>query len=212
MQQYIVMQKKDDINKQEATDSEIKSYYEANKTKIVQEDMLKLFIVIVPKGSNADGAKITCNDLRNKFLNKKLTKDQIIGQSKTSDSTFQAGEMLVPKKEESAYGLGMSWENLCWLFDQKTGFLSDMNETKEDFRFVSISNKYSAKMLGLNDLVQPDSNVTVYNYIKEVLSQQKKMQYVQYAAQEVVNSLNKPEYVDNKKTGADLDKLLNWSN
>jgi hypothetical protein len=36
------------------------------------------------------------------------------------------------------------------------------------------------------------------------------MQYLQTAATEISKSLDTPDNVDRKKTGADLDKLLNW--
>ena len=65
-------------------------------------------------------------------------------------------------------------------------------------------------MLSLSDIVQPETTVTVYDYIRSNLAQQKQMAFVQTAAQEITDSLYKPEYVEEKKTGAALDKLLNW--
>ena len=38
------------------------------------------------------------------------------------------------------------------------------------------------------------------------------MQYVQYAAQQLAESLNTPENVEMKKKDAALDKLLAWEN
>ena len=65
-------------------------------------------------------------------------------------------------------------------------------------------------MLAISDVVQPDTTVTVYNYILANLTQQKQMLFIQQAAQEIADSLNVPEYVEQKKTGAALDKLLEW--
>ena len=210
MQQYIVQQKKDDIQKVTVSDAEVRNFYEGKKTQFVQTDMLKLFIAIVPKGTNPDAAKNKCNDLLNKYKTKKMTSDQIVAQSKTDSTPYQAGEMLVPKTESSAVGLGMEYNNLLWLFDQSEGYVSDLNETSTDYRFIVIIKKYKAKMLGLNDEAQPESKVTVYDYIKQVLLQQKQMEFVQQAGDEIVKSLFKPENYQYKKTGADLDKLLNW--
>ena len=65
-------------------------------------------------------------------------------------------------------------------------------------------------MLTLSDIVTPDETTTVYEYIRQNLAQTKVQSYVQQAAQEVADELRKPEYVEEKKTGAALDKLLSW--
>ena len=209
-QQYIVSQKQAEIAKVAPTDEEIRSYYEGNKASFVWNDMAKIFMVIVPKASDPDGAKLKLNDLRNKYVGKKMTSDQIIVQSKLENSGYQAGEVLIPKTEASAMSLGMPYQNLLTLFAQNEGFVSDLQETSEDYRFVSVGKKYDAKMLSISDVVQPDTTVTVYDFIRSNLSQQKQMAFVQTAAQEITDSLYKPEYVEEKKTGAALDKLLNW--
>ena len=68
--------------------------------------------------------------------------------------------------------------------------------------------KYDAKMLAISDIVQPESTVTVYDYIRAQITQQKQMAFVQKAAQDMSKSLNVPENVEMKKSGAALDKLL----
>ncbi len=209
-QQYVVSQKQADIAKVAPTDEEIRAFYEGNKASFVWNDMAKLFMVIVPKGNDPEAAKLKLNDLRNKFSDKKMTSDQIIVQSKVENSGYQAGEILIPKTEAGAMTLGMTYQNLLALFGQKEGFISDLQNTETDYRFVSVGKKYDAKMLSISDVVQPDTTVTVYDYIRTNLAQTKQMQFVQTAAQELADSLYKPEYVEEKKTGAALDKLLNW--
>lgn len=209
-QQYIVKQKEKDIAAVAATDAEIRQFYEANKTTFVWNDMLKVFIVIVPKGSNPESAKTKANDLKAKYDAKKLTVKDLVDQSNKDGSGFQAGELLVPKRQEYAQTLLMSFENLQALFSVEDGFTCDVNETTDDYRFLTVQKKYNAKMLSLSDIIQPETTTTVYDYIKANLTQQKQMQYLQVAALEVAESLNKPEYVDDKKTGDALDKLLSW--
>ena len=70
----------------------------------------------------------------------------------------------------------------------------------------------AAKMLSISDVVQPETTITVYDYIRSNLGQQKQMQFIQAAAQEISNSLNTPENVERKKTGDALTKLLSWEN
>ena len=104
----------------------------------------------------------------------------------------------------------MSYQGLLLLFGKDEGFVTDVQETSADYRIVVVGKKYDAKMLSISDVVQPETTVTVYEYIRSNLAQQKQMLYVQQAAQEIADSLNKPEYVEEKKSGAALDKLLAW--
>ena len=73
-----------------------------------------------------------------------------------------------------------------------------------------IIKKYEAKMLSLSDVVQPETTITVYDYIKQTLGQQKQMEYLTAAAQEVANELDVESNVERKKQGEALTKLLNW--
>lgn len=210
MQQYVVQKNSAELQKVSPSDDEIRMFYESNKSSFVWNDILKVLLVVVEKGSNADQAKLKLGDLLNKYKDKKLTSQQIALQSESDGSGYQAGEILVPKNETSALGLGMPFENLLYLFTQEEGFVSDIQETDKDFRFISVLKKYNAKMLSLSDIVQPETTVTVYDYIRSNLAQQKQMAYVQTAAQEMSKTLNTSENVEMKKTGAALDKLLDW--
>ena len=76
--------------------------------------------------------------------------------------------------------------------------------------FIALTGKYAAKMLGLSDIMTPDTTVTVYEYIRSYLANQKATAYFSQAAQEIADALHTSQYVEEKKTGAALDKLLNW--
>ncbi len=210
IQQYVVQAKQDEIAKISPTDEEIRMFYEANKASFVWTDMIKIFMIIMPKAGNADVALTKVNDFRNKLVDKKLTTDQITVQSNMENSGFKAGEILLPKTEASSITMGMPYNNLLVLFAQNSGFISDVQETSEDYRVIKVLNKYDAKMLSISDVVQPETTVTVYEYIRQNLGQQKQLQFLQTAAQELAISYNTPENVEWKKTGDALTKLLAW--
>ena len=210
MQQYVVQKNQAEIQKVAATDDEIRMAYESNKSSFVWNDMIKMLLVIVPKGNNPDAAKQKTVDFLSKYKSKALTAEQIAVQSQAENSGFQAGVGLFPKTEAAAAGIGMTLQNLMFVFNQNEGYTSDVEETSEDFRFLSVIKKYDAKMLAIGDLVQPETTVTVYDYIRSSLTQQKQQIYVNNAANTVAKELHTAENVDMKKTGAALDKLLEW--
>lgn len=210
VQQYVVKAKQEELQKVAPTDADIRAFYENNKTSFVWNDMMKLFMARVEKGNDPDAAKLKCNDLRNKIVEKKLTMDQVEVQANLPDSGYQAGNLLVQKTEPFALNLGMTYPSLLTLFSQKEGFVSDLQETEIDYRVFVVSKKYDAKILAISDVVQPETTVTVYDYIRNNLTQQMQMQAVQIAGKELAVSLNTPETVEMKKTGDALLKLLDW--
>ena len=210
MQQYVVQKNQAEIQQVAATDEEIRLAYESNKSSFVWNDMVKMLLVIVPKGNDPDAAKLKTTDFLNKYKSKTLSAEQIAVQSQAENSGFQAGLGLFPKTEAAAAGIGMSLQNLIYVFSQGEGYTSDVEETASDYRFLSVIKKYDAKMLGIGDLVQPETTVTVYDYIRSNLTQQKQQIYMSNAANSVAKELHTAENVDMKKTGAALDKLLDW--
>ena len=140
--------------------------------------MMKVFLVIVPKGTDPEASKLKLNELRNNYIDKKQTLEQMVLESNKEGSAYKAGEILIPIAEASALNLGLSYSNLLSMYDQSEGFVSDMIETDVDFRYLCIRKKYAAKLLGISDVVQPETTITVYDYIRSNLTQQKQMQFM----------------------------------
>ncbi|MBQ9631238.1 MAG: peptidyl-prolyl cis-trans isomerase [Treponema sp.] len=209
-QQYILQNKQSELQSITSTDEEIRAFYELNKASFVWSDMLRLFLVYVPKGEKASEAKTKATELWNSYKDKKQTRDQLVVKSKAPNSGFQAGELLINKTEASAVQLGVSYLDLINIFKESKGYTSDLQDNDTNCQFYSIIDKYDAKMLSIGDVVQPGTTTTVYEYIRTNLVQQKQMEYLQQAANEMSASLDTAENVDRKKNGADLDKLLAW--
>ena len=206
--QYVFAINQEELKKIAPTDDQIRMFYEANKAGFVQKDMQKLFIVSIPKGSDANAAKTKLNQIKNKLADKKTTTEKIVVQAEAEN--FQAGDMLVQKDQQSAMGIGMTMEQLLLLFTKPVGFISDIIDTPDAYQFFTIVKKYDAKMLSLSDLVQPETTVTVYDYIRMGLTQNLQMQYLNQAMQDLANKLNTPENVEMKKSDEAIEKLLNW--
>lgn len=209
-QQYILSQRQNELQLVSASDEEIRGYYELNKTSFVWNDMIKLYLVSIPSNGNVEQARVKADDLYNKLKEKKISTNQLSLDSKKEGSGFLAGEALVNKSQLSAQQLGISYGTLLDLFGKDKGWISSLEERDSGFWFYTIIKKYDAKMLSLSDVIEPDTTVTVYDYIRNNLGKSKQMEYLQKAAQEISNSLVTDANVDRKKTGAELEKLLAW--
>jgi len=209
-QRYVVSLKRNELQNTAATDAEIRSFYEINRSTFVQNDILKLFMVVVPKSKDAAAAKKLADSLYGEVKNKKTNYAQLKVKSKLDNSGFQAGDMYISKGTLAAQQLGMDDAALLKLFSQNVGFISDISETPADYQFYVVQEKYGAKILALGDEVQPDTATTVYEYIKEQLGRQKEASAFAAAVEEVTKSLRTPENYQMLKTGEALNKLLDW--
>ncbi len=209
-QQYINAKRPDAIANSAPTDNEVRSYYEMNKTSFVQSDILKLFLVLVPKTNDSNAALTKITSLMNDLKTSKITLTELRDKAKAEPSGLQAGDMYVSKTQNAAQQLGIDYKTLLSMFSQQIGFYSDINETANDYQFYMIRDRYDARMLTLSDIVQPDTTITVYEYIKNILAQQKQAQAFAAATAELTASLRTPENYQMLKTGEALDKLLEW--
>ncbi len=206
-QQYVYAKKQEELKKVSATDDEIRQAFEMNKSSFVWNDMMKLFLVIVPKGTDAAAAKKKTNALLSQYKGGKGAEEKIKTSSENG-TVYQAGYMLIGKTAAQAQQLGWSYDKVLELFGNKKGFVSELSETDTDYQFYAIMDKYSAKMLSISDIIEPESTVTVYDFIKERLTQQKQSQFLATAAQDIAKSLTTSSNVDRKKSGSALDKLM----
>lgn len=210
-QQYVVVKKAAEINAVQATDKEIRDFYELNKSKIVWNDMVHMFLVSVKKGADANAAKTKIENLKSDFTAKKVTLDGMRAASKDpATAGYVGGDLMVEKTEQYAMLLGVPYESILEIFKAPVNKPSELLETEVDYQFYIVLEKYNAKMLAISDIIQPGSTLTVYEYIKQNLTNQKKSGALLKAIQDISKELNVPANVERKKTGADLDALLNW--
>jgi len=169
--------------------------------------MVKLFLVVVPKGDNPAGAKIKAEALLKGAKDKSLSYDKIKADS---GKDYQGGDLLIGKTAQHAQQLGISYNDLLELFTRDIGYMSKLNETETDFQFYVVRQKYTAKMLSISDLVQPETTITVYDYIKQNLTNQMQSQALIAAVQDITKTLRTPSNFEYKQKEEKLKKLLNW--
>lgn len=209
--QYVMTKKQAEISAVAPKDKDIRDFYELNKSKLVWNDMVHMFLVSVKKENNPDAAKAKIQKLMADFNSGKLTVDSMRESAKNPAAAgYVAGDLLVEKTEDYARLLGISYERLLKIFAEPLKKCSDLKETDADYQFYVLLDKYTAKMLGISDVVQPGSTVTVYEYIKQTLTNQMRSAALIKAVQDISAELNVPANVERKKTGAELDNLLNW--
>ncbi|MDR3284189.1 MAG: SurA N-terminal domain-containing protein [Treponema sp.] len=208
-QQYLVSQKQGELQQVAATDKEIRDFFALNQTQFAQSEMLKLLLVIIQKGTDTQAARKKITDLYGEIKNQKPNLEDI--KKRYANSTdLRAGDIFVSRTPQAAQQLHITADQLSELFGRAASYVADILETEADFQFYVVREKYPARMLTLSDVIQPDSTTTVYEYVREQLSQQKQAQFMTEAIKDITTKLRIPENYQMLKTGAALDALLNW--
>ncbi|MBR4825650.1 MAG: SurA N-terminal domain-containing protein [Spirochaetaceae bacterium] len=208
-QRYVVSLKQKEIEGATVSDAEVRNAYEINKSAFVQSDTMKLFVVVVPKKGDPSAAKALCTSLYNDYKAKKLTTDSMTKQMESSKK-FTCAPFYISKIPSAAAQLGIDYATLLDMFKNSKGFVSEVSENETDYQFYIILDKYDAKMLTLSDPVTPGQAVTIYEYVKGNLIEEKRNMIFQNALADVTKELRVPANYKMEKTGAALDKLLTW--
>lgn len=210
-QAYVMQKKQRELQSiPNPTDEQIRSYYEVNKQSFVQPDTVQLFLVVSAKGSKPAAAEKIIKDIQKKLSSNAKASAEIKTQSHEKNSAFQAGEIFVSKTALAAEQLGVSMEELLKIFAMKKGDVSSVNETPESFQCFMVLDKKDAKILALSDVVEPGSNVSLYEYIKRMVMMQRQNEALSEALVAVTNDLRKPENFVIFKKDSELEKVLSW--
>lgn len=190
------------------TDQEIRAEYDLNKQSLVRPDTVKLFLVGVQKSD--PNAKKQIGKLRVQILENPSSIEQVRNSAKTAKPIFFADDIYVSKTKLAADQLGVPMDTVLKIFKMKKNEVSDISETADTYQCFMLREKIDAKILGLSDEVQPGSAVTVYEYLKKMLLQQKQQEALASAIADLTNDLRKPENFKILKSDEELKRLLSW--
>ncbi len=210
-QRYVMVKKKKDLASLPLpTDSQIRSYYELNKQSFVQPDTVQLFLAVAPKDKSASAAEKKIKEVQKKLSSDPKSIDAIRTQSHKKNSGFEAGEVFISKTQLAAKQLGVPMEELLKIFSLKKGAVSPVNETPMNYQCFLVLDKKEAKILALSDVVEPGSNVSLYEYIKRMVMMERQNKALSDALTALTNALRKPENFRIFKKDAALEKQLSW--
>ncbi len=137
-----------------------------------------------------------------------MTFDELKMKAALPASGYQAGDTYIGKNSQAAAQLGITYQELLSMFSRSVGSISGVEESTANYRFNVIRAVYPSKLLELSDVVQPDSTTTVYEYIRNFVTQQKASEYFNVATAELCDELRTSSNYQMMKTGAALDTLL----
>ena len=116
--------------------------------------------------------------------------DEVFARGQAANSTFQAADGgYLPRNHEAQSIVGAEFIDIA--FSLKLGEVSRLIEgvPGTGYQIIKITESYSMKPLELDDIFQLGINMTVYDYIGNILLQESQQKILTQASQELVTEL-----------------------
>jgi len=191
VQRYLMTKKASTLeNIRVPTESEIQSTYNLTKAQLTRPDTVRLSMIIVPFGQDAASktrAQQTANGLAREIGSNASKFDEVALRGRNANSGFRSGEDYVPRNMEAAQVMGQAFIDTA--FGLRQGQVSQVIEGRMGYMIVKVTETYSQKSLELDDIFQLGSDVTVRMFIGNSMLQQRQMEALTQATQELATEL-----------------------
>jgi len=206
-QKYLMSKKQSTIEGLKVpTEAEIISTYNLTKAQFVRPDTVRFSMIQIDFGADA-AAKTKAKDLAerlSKEIGSSASKfDEVVLRGQSPNSGYQAGDGgYLPRNMEAAQIVGQEFINTA--FSLKQGEVSKLMEGARGYQIVKVTETYAQKNLELDDVYQLGTRMTVRDYIGNAMLQERQMEVLSKATQELVAELRAG------KTFQVFDKNLVW--
>lgn len=195
LQAYLMQEKGDELNARDynPTDAEITAFYRRNQTNFVISEYVRFSDIYVTKTGDS------ATDLRNRNQ-----MNQVAADIKAGRITYEAAVNQYSEDEESKplggdMGYLMSSNTIAregygdafvdTVLGLPVGQVSNVLESNIGYHIPKVTYHQDAKMLGINDRIDPNQSTTVYQYIQQGLAQQNMNTAANEALDEMLNDL-----------------------
>jgi parvulin-like peptidyl-prolyl isomerase len=191
-QKYLMSKKQSSFDSIKApTEVEIRDTYNLYRTQFVRPDTVRFSMIQVAYGSDAAAktrAKTLIDSLTKEIGSSPSKFDEVVLRGQSPSAGYQAGDGgYLPRNPEAVQAAGQEFVNTA--FNLKQGEVSKVIEGLRGYQIIKITETYAMKSLDLDDIFQLGSRMTVREYIGNTLLQERQMEVLQKATQELVTEL-----------------------
>jgi parvulin-like peptidyl-prolyl isomerase len=198
MEKYLLTKKQQVFDAVKApTPEEIQDFYDLNKASLVRPDTVRLSMIQIPFGDDRAKAK-TLADSLGREIGTSPAKFDDAALRQGREAGFIAGDAgYLPKNPQGEQAVGA--EVMRAAFSLSQGQVSGVLTGPRGYLILKITESYTQKQLGLDDIIDLDSKMTVRQYINGGLSQNKQVSAIAQAQQELYDELRKGNPFDINK-------------
>jgi len=206
-QKYLMSKKQSSFeNIKTPTEADITSAYNLTKAQFVRPDTVRFSMIQIEYGPDA-ASKTRAKELADRLIREigsSASKfDEVVLRGQAPNSGYQAGDGgYLPRSMEAAQIVGQ--EFITTAFNLKQGEVSKLMEGVRGYQIIKVTETYAQKNLELDDIFQLGSRITVRNYIGNSILQERQMEALKKATEELVAELRAG------RTFQIFEKNLSW--
>lgn len=194
VERYVMNAKRNMIESISApTEQEVRRVYREHATDFINPEFARIQHVFVSNQdkSDDDAYEKIRRAYRRLQSGEKSFSELVIEVTEDGGTRFTEGEIgWLPINDAGIRQmLGVNFVNE--VFELSTGEISGIIESNAGYHIVRMVEHREARVLGLNDPINPGTSTTVYQYISSVIFQQKQAQVFNQAIEELVEELRK---------------------
>ncbi|HOE83847.1 MAG TPA: peptidylprolyl isomerase [Sphaerochaeta sp.] len=198
---YVRLMKASDLNKAiTIPESEITSFYRKYRTQFVSPETVKLSHIYIPFTDNettnrANKAKL--DDVARRISSGALSFEKaVVEYSEDAQSKSKAGDIgwLTMDNTDALAGLGDAFFDAA--FSTEVGMTSAVVTSLTGYHILKVLTYSEPKILALDDVISPETTVTIRAYITDQLSQAKQEEVYIKAINDLVSDLRKSATVN----------------
>jgi parvulin-like peptidyl-prolyl isomerase len=192
VQKFLMARKGDLINSVRApTEEEITAEYNLLRSSLVRPETIRFSMIQVPYGPDA-ASRTRARELANRLFQEIGSNpskfDEVAARSIAPNSGYEAGDAgFLPRNPEARNVVGQEFMNIA--FSLRQGDVSRLIEGIQGFQIIKVTENYGESSLGLDDIFQLGTRITVRAYIGQSLLSQRQQAILAQASQEIVIEL-----------------------
>ena len=191
-QKYLMAKKGSLIESvKQPTEAEIVAEYNLLRRELVRPETVRFSMIQVPYGSDA-ASRTKARELADRLIREIGSNpskfDEVAARHVAPNSGYLAGDAgFLPRNQEARALVGQNLMNAA--FSMRQGQVSSLIEGVQGFHIIKVTENYEQKNLELDDILQLGSNLTVRNYIGQVMFNQRQQEIINRATEEIISEL-----------------------
>ncbi len=198
IKQTYVTRKKSKIFKaiKQPTEQEIENKYQDNITKFVSPEYIRVSMIYISTinktAQEKEAIKKKLDKAYKEIKNGALSFEDAV-QKYCSDTAIKArgGDIGYIRRDDRNFRARLGDRFFNEIFSLPVNQISGVLESNTGYQIVKVTEKMAPKVLGLYDPIAPGKTITVHDYLKAGIYQEKEQQALQKALKEVVAELKK---------------------
>lgn len=176
------------------TEKEIETRYQENVTKFVSPEFIRVsmvFISTLNKSSEEKASlKAKIEEAYKKLKNGEISFDDAVLKYSTDETAkYRGGDVGYIRRDDKNLRANLGEDFFNKLFELKVNEISGVLVSNTGYHIVKVTEKRAPKVLALNDTINPGQSMTVHDFLKNGIYQEKEQIALKKALEEVVKEL-----------------------